>query len=109
MRRRGDTYRQQLEARMEEARRGAETVSSSPATTPPVVEPVEGFSDPSIRAELLRDQLRDAEARVARERAAREQAERRAAALEADRAEAASTPGFSHSVFSKPRRRASWK
>ncbi len=102
-------YRAHIERLRQKAQATKTPATGPPAAPEPAPSPETEFSDPGARAELLADQLRDLQAQVARERAAREQAERRASELEADRVAADSHPGFSHGVFSKPRRRASWK
>ena len=109
MRRRGDTYRQELERKIQAARQAESTTPPEASPPSPDPDPAAGFSDPGIRAELLADQLSESRRELQAERAARQQAQARLAELEASQTEAASHPGFSHSVFSKTRQRAAWK
>lgn len=108
MRKHGNSYREGLAARMEEARR-AETVAAPPPP-PPAPEPAEpaaGFTDPGVRSELLADQLRDVRLELDAEREARRAAENHAARLEAARVESKSRATLSSLVGKK--RRAPWK
>jgi hypothetical protein len=68
---RNDNYLAQLRKRQEAAKSTEDPVPEAP-------EPEELPTDPTIRSELLADELRDVRQELERERKARQQAERRA-------------------------------
>ena len=111
MRSRKNTYREQLEVRLQEAKR-AESVPPTPTTSapppaPPPAPPETEFSDPSVELADARLQLSEIRRELNTERERRRAAESRATALEADRPSAAS--GAMLASLAQKKRRALWK
>jgi hypothetical protein len=63
---------------LENLRRKQEATKSTEAPEPKATQPEALPNDPTVRSELLADELRDARQELERERKARQQAERRA-------------------------------